>query len=299
MAFPHKDRGSPRLVVTERDLRLITSIADCRYLTVEQIERLHFPSEQTAVRRLRALSRAGYLTSFRIPGLEQRFVSITEAGAELIRASSGREIKVPRRTPTDAYFLRHFCALNDLRIALEGECGKSAIRLVRFIPEYEGDVSGNGVPRKSLQDTVDWDRERITHTPDGVAVLEHNGRAALLFVEIDRGTETLSDGQRGVLKMLRFYLAYLVGEGYQRYATMVGVTPFKGFRVLLTTTSPSRLANMRALGGELAFEPAHAKRFIWLATQESVTTQSILGPVWRALEPTDDRAYSIAPNGEV
>lgn len=296
MTFPNPDKRSSRLVLTARDCRLLESIADCRYLTVAQIERLHFPSEQTTARRLRALTRAGYVTSFRVPGLEERFVSITEAGSKLVRETLGREVKVPRRRPSDAYFLRHFCALNDLRIAFEAACENGDIRLVRFIPEYDGEVSADGTPRKVLQDAVDWDRQGITHTPDGIAVLECCGRAALFFIEVDRGTETLSDAERGVSKMFRFYLAYLASEGYQRYATMLRLPPFKAFRVLLTTTSETRLQNMRALAGELRFQPAHAKRFIWLATQASVTEKTILGPVWRALEPTDERAYAIAPN---
>ncbi len=96
--------------------------------------------------------------------------------------------------------------------------------------------------------------------------------------------------------MLRFYLHYLVSEGYQRYAAVFAVPAFKAFRVLLTTTSETRLANMRALGGELEFDLPHAKRFIWLATQESITEETIFGPVWRALEPSDERMYSIAPH---
>jgi hypothetical protein len=220
---------------------------------------------------------------------------VTEAGAKLVVEASGREVRVPRKRPSDAYFLRHFCALNDVRIAVEQACGQSSIHLVRFIAEYQGEVSPDGVPRKQLQDSVKGDDGLIGHTPDAVFALEHKGTAALFFVEVDRGTETLSDGERGVLKMLRFYLNYLAGEGYQRYTAIFGMPAFRAFRVLLTTTSEARLKNMRSLGGDLVFEPTHAKRFIWLATQESITEQTIFGPVWRALEPTDERIYSIAP----
>jgi hypothetical protein len=294
MTLPERPARS-RSVITERDCRLIASIADCRYLTVAQIQRLHFPSEQTATRRLRALTREGYVASFRVPGLSDRFVAVTEAGAKLVGEASGRDVRVPRKRPSDAYFLRHFCVLNDLRIAVERACEQSPMHLVRFIPEYEGEVSGDGLPRKQLQDSVKADGGVIGHTPDAVFAVEHQGTAALFFVEVDRGTETLSDGERGVLKMLRFYLHYLASEGYQRYAAMFGTPAFRAFRLLITTTSEARLANMRSLGGELVFEPAHAKRFIWLATQASITEQTIFGPVWRALEPTDERVYAIAP----
>jgi hypothetical protein len=229
--------------------------------------------------------------------MPDRFMGITEAGAKVVKDGLGHEVRVPpRRKPSDAYFLRHFGALNDIKIAVELACETSDVRLIRFIPEYEGELGRDGLPRKQLQDTTNVEGVAVSHTPDGVFALERGGRAALFFVEVDRGTETLSDGERGVLKMLRFYLAYLVDEGYQRYATLLSVPRFKAFRVLVTTTSEARLQNMRSLGGEIPFEPAHAKRFIWLATQESVTEQTILGPVWRALEPTDGIVYSIAPD---
>lgn len=301
MTYDHERSRAARFLLTERDCRMLASIAECRYLTVSQLQRLHFPSEQTATRRVRGLLRAGYVSSFRVPGIPERFVAVSETGARAAGQSTGRELRVPpRRKPSDAYFLRHFVALNDLRIAIERACKRPDVNLIRFIPEYDGEVSSDGIPRKQLQDAVKVHGGAVSHTPDAVFALERGGRAALFFVEVDRGTETLSDGERGVLKMFRFYLAYLVNEGYQRYASMFGVPTFKAFRVLVTTTSELRLDNMRSLGGAFQFEPAHAKRFIWLATQEAVTEQTVFGPVWRVLEPTDERVYAIAPNsGEV
>jgi uncharacterized protein YjiK len=47
--------------------------------------------------------------------------------------------------------------------------------------------------------------EVINYTPDGVFALEKNNRTALFFLEIDRGTEVLSNPEKGFSKAINFY----------------------------------------------------------------------------------------------
>src|SRR6266852_5829795 len=53
--------------LTDRDLRLLVKCAICRWLTTGQIQRLYFPkaSLNAVQKRLRKLSDAGYLRSYR------------------------------------------------------------------------------------------------------------------------------------------------------------------------------------------------------------------------------------------
>ena len=51
-------------VVTARDLDVLRDLYKYRYLSVSQIQRLHFPSLQTAYRRLRALSALKCIAGF-------------------------------------------------------------------------------------------------------------------------------------------------------------------------------------------------------------------------------------------
>ena len=60
--------------------------------------------------------------------------------------------------------------------------------------------------------------ESYSHTPDGVFALKKGDNAALFFVEIDRGTEIVSDPEKGVLKSIVFYLNYWVSGKFARYA---------------------------------------------------------------------------------
>ncbi|MBZ0268479.1 replication-relaxation family protein [bacterium] len=302
MATPRNRARAKKVVLTERDVELLVSLFKYRYLTALQVERLHFPSAQTATRRLRMLQESGFVSMFQAPGAEERIVALADGGADVV----AEHLTVPKpdlgwngsqSKPKDYYFLKHFIGVNNFRIALTAACeARTDLDLLGFIPEYLAERQEDGAIRKYIRDVVSDIRGpgKITHTPDGVFALEKAGRAALFFLEIDRGTETVSDPRRGILKHIHFYLRYLDGDGYQRYREDFGVAePFRGFRALVVTSSPKRLENIREVGGRINFEPDHAKRFIWLASQDQVDGSDILSEIWRDLSP-DGGTHAIA-----
>ena len=291
--------------ITDRDIQVVVSVYKYRYLTTSQIQRLHFAtSAQMAYRRLRILDRNGYLMSFTAPGIDERLFGLDQDGADLA-AEYLRITPVelnwirPTRTPKDYYFLRHFVELNDFRITLTRGCeGAPDIGLLGFIPEYYGERTSDGGVRKYIRDVVCDIQDiahNINHTPDAVTALQKDGNAALFFIEIDRGTEVVSNEEKGFLKAIRFYLNYLVDDQkkYQRYTQDFRCAPFKGFRVLFVTTSDTRLTNMRQAVSNLEFHYAKAKRFIWLTTFEQITTADIFQPIWRSADTTDTTTYSM------
>jgi len=300
--------SSKRVLFTERDVQLLTSLGDYRYLSTKQAGRLHFPSLATAIRRLRLLERAGFVELFSVPSGGERLVALREAGGKVAADSLGRpleEIWSPRREqPKDALFLKHFLAAGDFRIALTKSCGaRSDIRLLGFIPEHVGRRSANGSVEKILRDSVaspDEPRKTIAHCPDAVFALGRDDSSALFFLEIDRGTEVLSDEERGLGKTIRFYLQYLLSGGYQRYRDDLGLrSEFKLFRVLVVTSSELRLQNIRRRCGAIPFQPDQAKRFIWLGHEELLQTDQILEHAWVSLDPSDNTQYRIAPSAQI
>ncbi len=291
--------------LTERDHELLVSVFKYRYLSTSQLQALHFPSNRTATRRIRVLAQGGYLTTFKGLGVEEQLVALSEKGARAV----AEYLLVPfpelgwttnRQEPKDYLFLKHFLAASNFRIALTKACGgREDLQLLGFIPEHLGEKTPKGWVQKYIRDVVSDvapPRAKIVHTPDGVFALARAGKTALFFLEIDRGTEVLTDAESGFLKTIRFYLNYLVSSGYQRYQQDFRVAdPFKAFRVLVLTTSPRRLQNMRTLCGNTAFEPAHAKRFIWLSCEGELSTDTILSHAWTPLDPEDSQTYTIAP----
>jgi hypothetical protein len=290
-------------VITERDHELLLSLYRYRYLSASQVQRLHFPSAQTAARRLRLLAEGGYVSLFRSPAIPDRLATLARAGAETVAERLGVPLDETgwdsrRQRPKDYLFLKHFLAASDFRISLTRACAAHpAVRLLGFLPEHVVERTPAGAVQKYIRDVIadtDGGRQKLAHTPDGVFALGGVGRAALFFLEIDRGTEVLTTADRGVLKIVRFYLQYLIANAYQRYQEDFGVAaPFRAFRVLLVTP---RAQSIRSLCGPHPFEPAPAKRFIWLAGEDALLGEGLLSRRWTPLDPADTRTYSIDPS---
>ena len=294
------------LVLTDRDSELLVSLFKYRYLSTSQVQRLHFPSLQTAARRLRLLAAAGYVSMFRSPAIPDRIAMLTRSGAEAVADRlrvtllelgwDGR-----RQQPKDYLFLAHFLAASDFRITLTLACGEAPdLQLLGFLPEHLVEQTPKGGVRKYVRDVIadiHDARQKLLHAPDAVFALFRRGVPALFFLEIDRGTETIGNPERGVLKTVRFYLNYLLGSGYQRYREDFSVSDqFKGFRALLVVSSRERLANIRTICGRIQFDPARAKRFIWLATHDVLLSADVLTCPWVSLDPDDEQQYAIVPD---
>lgn len=294
---------APGPIITSRDIVVLTDLYKYKYLSVPQIQRLHFPSLQTTYRRLRAMVKLGYLKNFSIADIPESVYFLTLSGAELVASNLGvatKELNLNRisRTPKDHYFLQHFIKINDFRIALSLACQKedSPIKLAGFIPEHYGQQQVSTGAAKYIKDTIcdiNDASQNLSHTPDGVFAVRREQGAALFFLETDNGTETVSNEQKGVLKAIKFYFSYLSTEKYQRYQEDFNCSPFKAFRVLFVTTSASRVANIRQAISQLLVAEK-SRRYIWLTQQSSITDKTILEPIWVSGDVTDGDAYSLA-----
>ncbi len=249
---------------------------------------------------MRLLKSARYVSSFTVANIDESIFTVSTAGLQAVAEALGvdrEQLKwsETKAKPRDYYFMRHFLAINDFRITLKLACEASGIRLLGFIPDYYGEKTDKGAVTKYIRDVicdVARDRQEVSHTPDGVFALERDGKAALFFLEIDRGTEVVGDSDKGVLKSIRFYTNYLLDGKYQRYTKDFGVQEFKGFRSLYVTTAPARLSNIRQAVAKLDI-PQKAQRFHWITTEHELTTQSIFTPIWLSLDPTDEKRYQI------
>jgi hypothetical protein len=284
--------------LTGRDVNVLLDVYKCRYLSVSQIKDLHFPSERTAYRRLQVLTSLGYLKAFTVPNIDERVYYLDKPGAEVVAGEFNVTLDSLRwhrytKVPKDYFFLRHFLSINDFRITLIRACRENPLTLLGFIPEYFGERTVNGHVKKYIRDRVcDVTNQAFeySHTPDGVFALEKDGRAALFFVEVDRGKEVISDPEKGVLKSIVFYLNYWVNGKWKRFEEDFG-REFRTFRTLLVTTSNERLQNIREVVTKYNFAKPEAKRFLWGATH--VTKDSLFAPIWQPLDEKDTTLYKI------
>jgi hypothetical protein len=293
----------PSPKITQRDIRVVHSIYKYKYLSASQVQRLHFPSETTRNRRLRRLIDEGLVEPFEILNIPERIFRISRDGARLVASRLGVDVDdlvwtPSMKMPKDYYFMRHFIKLNDVRITLELATEEAPVSLRGFIPEYYGKKESSGSVSKYVRD-VTFDivnpHEHIPHTPDAVFSLEKNGRPALFFLEADRGTETLSNKEKGVLKMVRFYLGYLAEGGYKGYSEDFKTEePFSSFRTLIVTTSRERIENMRSAASTLPHKAHRGLRALWCTTFDALSPETILDPIWVSLYNKDDQKYTIA-----
>lgn len=293
----------PSPKITDRDIRVVHSVYRYKYLSASQIQRLHFPSETTRNRRLRRLIEEKLVEPFEIINIPERIFRIARGGARLVASRLGVDVEdllwtPSTKTPKDYYFMRHHIRLNDVRIALELGTEEGPVDLRGFIPEYYGTKEESGSVRKYVRDAtfgIQNPEERIPHTPDAAFCLEKDGSPALFFLEADRGTETLSNPQKGVLKMVRFYLGYLAGGGFEGYSEDFKTEePFDSFRALIVTTSEERIQNIREAASSLPRKARRGLRMLWCTTFEKLSAERVFDPIWTSLDEEDEGTYTIA-----
>jgi Replication-relaxation len=300
---PHKyikEKGLTEYRITGRDEQVVLDVYKYRYLSASQLQNLHFPSERVAYRRLQALTTLRYLSYFTVPNIHERVYHLDAKGAELVAGHLEVDVKNLAwhkvfHSPKDYYFLRHFLKLNDFRLQLTAAC-QNDVKLLGFIPDYYGTKIEGSVGKYIRDHVCDIANPTvaISHTPDAVFCLQKaGGNAALFFLEIDRGTESLTNPAKGFLKAIHFYLNYWVEGKFKRYSEDFNCPPFNAFRVLVVTTNDERAQNMRDAGSSVSFPKTNIKRFFWVTTEEQLTKETILSPLWQSLDSIDNKTYGI------
>jgi hypothetical protein len=154
--------------LTERDLRVLVKCAICRWLTTDQLRQLYFPwaTLNAVQKRLRKLSEAGYLRSYREHPTAECIHTVGPKGKPLVE-ERGIEATLADEVPRQ---IDHWLGVNEVRIAVE----QGSVSPAYFFAYWQ------------LSD-LGWKFQVI---PDAVFAVGHPGRRTFL-VEYDRGTETL------------------------------------------------------------------------------------------------------------
>ncbi len=170
--------------LTDRDLRLLVKCAICRWLTTGQIQRLYFPKAtlNAVQKRLRKLSDAGYLRSYREHPTAEAVHALGPKVKVLVE-EKGVEVAVAADVPQQ---LEHLLGVNEIRIAVE----TGAVQVAYFFAYWQ------------LSD-LGW---RHAVIPDAVIAARTPERRTFV-VEYDRSTETLAK----LLLKLRSYDRGLTG----------------------------------------------------------------------------------------
>jgi hypothetical protein len=177
--------GSVARRLTPRDRLLCQVLFDHKVLTAEQVADLCFDHLTTARHRLTALYQLRVLDRFRPfrpVGSNPYHYVLDALGVDVVAADRGVEVPRPGLQHSralalaDSQRLAHLLGVNGLFCSL--------VRWARAVEDTE---------------LAEWWSERRCATewselvhPDGFGVLRHRGVVVEFFVEVDRGTETLT-----------------------------------------------------------------------------------------------------------
>lgn len=270
----------------ERDIKILKTLNDYRYLNTSQVHRLIFSDNKTpqsARRRLQALYHHSYIGRL-APYVQAGKTSadfvyyLDKVGEEACIENGYKVRKWPKRKNVKHLFLNHSIAISEFRINLDMAISKkNDMCLETFIPDYE---------MKSIQDRELGENRyklfsKVFHPvqkkfyvvyPDALIIFskkQPNGKTekALYYLEIDRGTESLSVIRDKIIG----YNIHLKNEIFKKYGN------FQRFRVLVQTRKKKRAENIinvlqETEGHELAL----------VTTASEVNEISILdGQIWK------------------
>ena len=271
LSTAHPDRRDRTIRLTARDKDLILWVYHLRVIRRNQLQRLIFPSKNTANARLRHLHEHGYLTRRRLPvehgeGSSQYLYLLASRGAQLVADRLGVDVAEIRwrrsQNHVSSMFLEHTLMVNDLRIAVELASRRHGHHLERWIPEDE---------LKRPPDRVQIEAERgrsrrVAVVPDGYFCLSSNQRRAHFFLEADRPTVP----NRRWAQKTKAYLAYVRSGAYaRRYQT-------ECLRVLTVTTSEKRMGNLLRSTAQ-----AGGGAIFWFTYCDLLAPETILSaPIW-------------------
>jgi hypothetical protein len=248
-------RAGSGVVITERDLGILRSVAECRTLTSEQIRRHHkFGSvgrtNATLLRlvRHRCLKRQFQPTNV---GTRRAVYVLDRLGAQL----SGSSQPIATRSASES-FLYHQLFLNDIRFVFQ-----------------DAEIANYRFAGWTTEETLR--RKELGLVPDAM-VEYHWGEAPYsAFIEADRATE----GAKRFTEKVSAYLTLAFSGKFAR------IFDRRFFRVLVVAPDVRRVEFLRRVIAR------NTNKIFWLTSASELRRAGPLAQIWR--RPASDALHSL------
>lgn len=262
--------------ITDRDIRLLSSIAGNQYLTTSQIHRQLFPSIHRARKRLNQLWWSGYVQRAKIPsGIEslsaEAVYSISRIGLRLLHAHGeddiGPSIPKPPNRPGSLMFLSHTLLRNSFRIALENSVHQdSSVELCDW--KHDGSLARSVL----VPDVRTQALKKVVLKADAYFRLRKDEREEEFYLEIDNGTMSLT-------RLVEKLKAYQIWKWTLRNTDSAH---HRRVRILILVFSRKREQNLlRKLAKSLPGNQGNSLYLIAFAPREELLFVSMVnGLVW-------------------
>lgn len=292
----------PGFRLTTRDRAILQAVSTYRALTTAQIEALFFapPGELAAASSTRCQQRLKLLYHHGLVDRHEQLTSITEGRKPLVYFLTAKGVALvaesldhapnqsdghPVRLPTSSFHLTHLLQTNDVRVAINRAAALNTWTVTtwlddrtlksRHAKDYVAIPGPQGRPK------------RVAIVPDGYFALDIGKRlSGHFFLELDRGTETISSGiwnRRDWLRRTEAYLAYYRSGAFtERYGA-------RNLRVLTVTTGEKPLRRLKE-----AAERANASNMFWFAVFAQATDprQVLTTPIWQVVGKSGEHALT-------
>jgi len=268
-----RSKTPPPLQLTERDVRILDTVAAYRLLTREQIQRLLFaPTGTTAAkRRLMLLYQSGLLGRIALPlrnafGAARAVYYIERAGLDVLslHGEETTDRALPAKHPSSEIFLEHALDTADVRIAFELACREKSYT---FAWTDETQLRRDGVHVR-MEGTATTRAASII--PDGFFTITAGGVTDGFAVEIDRASVS---GDR----MKNRFGAY---GSWAANPVLQPALPCDSLRVLIVVTSDAR-DHHRVERLKSWTEAEGGRSLFWFAGRDALASTNIIdAPVW-------------------
>jgi hypothetical protein len=261
---------------------VVKAVNDFRVMRQDQVQRLLFPSKETATVRLRKLWEHAYLKREWLPsvgGIQTSHILylVDRRGADLLKAEFGYDEETLRwSAKKPSYiFMEHTLGLSEVRLAVELSCRDNGLTMKVWRDEKA---------IKADYDRVKVGREWVAVLPDAYFTVQVPRGTLHFFVEFDRGTEGLKVFRKKVAAYLDYFRS---GKCRTRFGT-------DRIRVLTVTEGgATRLGKTRIGNLKTTAEDQKARSRFWFSTLPQVVSEDMLtAPIWQVATRTDATALT-------
>jgi len=285
------------MIVTEREISVLRSIASYYVLNSRQIQRLHFPDDASGRVTRRRLQ---FLVTEKLLNRQQMLFAHPSSGSigpVYYPSQKGCEFLADhfvddryRRTSTRSpipHHVWHWLAVAETHMALDKAIeAQSLVSLLSWINEYD-EIDGTAQkPEKRFRlYTIIQEAPRLVCAPDAAFLLSMRGHSKVFYLEQDRATS----GTRQIASSKTpGYAAMAERLLHRRHFPKATVDDFT---VLMVTPSSNRRDSLRRAIREK--EGAHLWRF---ATVDDLTVDALLhNKIWY---PADDSPAGCLVRGD-
>jgi hypothetical protein len=261
------------MVVTERDLRILEWVHECRFLSREQIQRLEFGprAASSCKRRLTLLFHNGYVGRLFLPlpnayGASKAVYHLDQAGARLLARAQRRELDHVewrrRQSETGQLFLAHNIDSNDVRVAFTRACRRRKLQL-EWLDE-------RALRRLDVRHRLRGPASTATILPDAYFTISDGDAVDGFALEVDRGTVP----ERRMRLRMRAYGEWASSGAYRRHLPAVSLRVV--FAITHCGRDDQRLAHLKRW-----CEEENGGTLFWFVGRDGLEVEEVLdAPVW-------------------